>query len=336
MNRETPSTSIFISGATGVIGRKLVPRLVALGHRVTAVGRSAERRARLEAQGARAVDVDLFDASALARALAAAQAEVVVNLATHIPTPPLRMMLPWAWRENDHVRREGSAALAAAAAAAGVRRLVQESFAPIYESRGDEWIDESAPVRPAPNNRTTLDAERSALRFGERRGEGVVLRFAGFYGPDAQLAALLGSVRRGWAPLPGPGEAYWSSLAHEDAATAVVAAATAPGLPGGIYNVGDDEPLARRDLAATLAAVLGVAQPRPLPSWLPRLGGAALRLLARSQRISNAKLRRATGWSPRWPSAREGLPAAIRELRRDAEGERRAAPAPDPIAPADR
>ena len=111
---------IFVTGATGVIGRRVVPRLVAAGHAVAAVGRSPEKRAALERQGAAAVDVDLRDAAALRRALDGHA--VVLNLATHMPPSTNRMLLPGAWRENDRVRREGSAALVDAALAAGVSR----------------------------------------------------------------------------------------------------------------------------------------------------------------------------------------------------------------------
>jgi len=130
--------SILIAGGTGVIGRRVVPQLVASGHRVTAVARSAAGRAALEGLGAIAVDVDLFDRSAVARV--AREQDVVVNMATHVP-PSRQALLPWAWRENSRVRRLGSANLAAAVLAGGASRLIQESFAPIYEGAGDQWID---------------------------------------------------------------------------------------------------------------------------------------------------------------------------------------------------
>ena len=309
--------SVFVTGATGVVGRRAIPILVSRGHRVTAVGRDPAKRTRLEAMGARAVAVDLFDAAAALRAIEGAEAEIVVNLATHVPSPAWKMLLPGAWRENDRIRRDGSAILAEAARAAGARGFVQESFAPIYEDAGRDWIDESAPVRPAPYNRTVLDAERAAARFTTAGGRGVALRFAGLYGPDPFLASMLASARRGWAPLPGPPEAYWSSLAQEDAAAAVAAVVgtlAARALPAGVYNVCDDEPLTRDEHAAVLARALGVGPPRPLPRWLIRLGGTSMELLSRSQRISNARLKSTTGWAPYWPGARTGLPEAIREL----------------------
>jgi nucleoside-diphosphate-sugar epimerase len=302
--------SVFVTGATGVIGRRVVPQLVALGHRVTAIGRGAEKRAWLETAGARAVALDLVDAGALQQALAGQ--DVVINLATHMPSSTFKMMLPWSWKENDRVRREGSAALADAALAAGVSRFIQESFAPVYEGGGERWIDETWPMRPAPYNRTVLDAERSAERFTAGGGTGLVLRFAAFYGPDPFLREMIGVVRRGWAPLPGPRGAYWSSVGHDDAAAAVVAAL---GIPAGIYNVCDDDPVTREEFADVMAAAARLqAKPRPMPRWMTALGGKTIELLSRSQRMSNRKLKGATGWAPSWSSVREGMPAAVNAL----------------------
>lgn len=301
---------VFVTGATGVIGRRVVPLLTDAGHSVTAVGRTPDKRAALERAGAAAVGVDLFDRDGLFHAVAGHDA--VVNLATHIPRSTARMLLPGAWRENDRVRREGADLLVTAALAAGARRVVQESFAPIYADGGDRWLDEQAPVRPARYNRSVLDAEGSAARFTAAGGVGVVLRFGWFYGPDAfHVRDMLRMVRAGWAPLPGAAGAYWSSVAHDDAASAVVAAL---GAPAGVYNVVDDEPLARRDFAQAVADAFGLRPPRPLPDWVTPMmrsvGGSVGELLARSQRISNRAFRDAAGWAPRFPSAREGFRAA--------------------------
>jgi nucleoside-diphosphate-sugar epimerase len=122
---------------------------------------------------------------------------------------------------------------------------------------------------------------------------------------------MIGVVRRGWSPLPGHPAAYWSSVSHEDAASAVVAALEAP---AGVYNVCDDEPLTRREWADVLADAVGAPRVRLMPRWIAALGGATLELLSRSQRMTNAKLEDATVWTPRWRSAREGLRAAVRAL----------------------
>lgn len=302
---------VFVTGATGVVGRRAVPLLVQAGHEVTAVARTPEKAAAVERAGARPVTVDLFDADGVRRAVAGHDA--VVNLATHIPRTVTRMLLPGAWRENDRIRREASAILVDAAMAGGVSRFVQESFAPMYPDRGDEWIDEAVPPRPVRYNRSTLDAERSASRFTEAGGTGVILRFAAFYGPDAShVPDLIRFTRRGMAPLPGPAHAYFSSLALHDAATATVAAL---GVPAGIYNVADDDPVRRREFADVVAAGLGVPPPRMQPAWMTRLMGSAGELFSRSVRVSNRKLREASGWAPRYPSIREGWPALLAEMR---------------------
>ena len=300
---------IFVTGATGVVGVHALPLLISQGHEVIAIGRSAEKRARLQAIGARAVELDPFDVEAARLALDGVT--TVINLATHMPSSSFQMMLPWKWRENDLIRREGSAALVQASLSAGVQRFIQESFAPIYEDGGDKWIDESWPLRPAPYNRTALDAEHSAVHFTTQGRIGIIARFAGFYGPDAMLREMIGVVKKGYSPLPGAFTSYWSSVAHEDAATAIVALTSAP---AGAYNISDDEPLSRREFAGAIAKAVGAKEPKPMPGFLAALGGNTMELLSRSQRMSNARLKAATGWSPRWRSAREGIPATIAQL----------------------
>jgi 2-alkyl-3-oxoalkanoate reductase len=310
---------VFLTGATGVIGRRLIPLLRADGHEITAVTRSAAGQATVERQGAAAIALDLFDREAAGRAVAGHDA--VINLATHIPPSSLRMMLPGAWRENDRIRREGSATLVDAAIHANVPRFIQESFAPVYPDSGDRWIDESTPLAPTKYNRTVSDAEASAERFTRSGRIGVILRFGGFYGPDAmQTADMISMVRKGWAPLPGPAGAYASSVSHDDAASAVAAAIN---LPAGAYNVVDDEPVTHRVFFDSLATVLNVKPPKLPPGWLTPLFGSIGELLARSLRISNRKLRSASLWTPAFPSVREGWRAVVGQMQ-DASGQSQA------------
>jgi nucleoside-diphosphate-sugar epimerase len=302
---------VFVTGATGVVGRRAVPLLAQAGHEVTAVARTPEKAAAVERAGARPVTVDLFDADGVRRAVAGHDA--VVNLATHIPRSFARMLMPGAWRENDRIRREASAILVDAALAAGATRFVQESFAPMYPDCGDEWIDEAVPPRPVRYNRSTLDAELSASRFTHAGGVGVILRFAGFYGPDAaHIPDFIRVTRTGMAALPGPPDAYFSSVSHDDAATAAVAAL---GLAAGVYNVADNDPLRRREFADVVADGLGVPHPRMQPGWMAKLMGSLGDLMSRSVRMSNRKLREASGWTPKYPSIREGWPALLAEMR---------------------
>jgi nucleoside-diphosphate-sugar epimerase len=293
---------IFLTGATGVIGRRVVPLFAAGGHEVTAVVRAPDKGPALVRAGARqTVLLDLFDEKAVRRALAGH--DVVVNLATHVPHSATRMFLPGAWRENDRLRHQASRILAHAALELGVRRFVQESFALAYGDHGANWIDESAPLMPERYNKTVLDAERSAQLVSGRGWTGVALRFAAFYGPDSPLLRnMIDWVRRGVAPVLGRPDAYISMVSHHDAATATV---TALDLPAGAYNVVDDEPLTRREFADALAEAVGARHPRLPPEWVTVFAGSVGRTMARSLRVANTKLR-ASGWEPKYPSVRQG------------------------------
>jgi len=301
---------ILVTGASGVIGRRVVPHLLEAGHEVSAAVHSKRGGLALEKIGAHSAQVNLFDRRSLQATIDGH--DTVINLATHIPSSMLRSLMPGAWRENDRIRKEGSANLVDAALATGVVRFVQESFAPIYTDCGDSWVDEDTPTDPVSYNRTVLDAEASARRFASGGGAGVIMRFAGFYGPDAfQTRAMLQAVRKGWAPMPGSPDAFMSSISHDDAARAVIAALC---VPSGTYNVGDDEPLQRRDVAMVFAAALDVGTPRPLPRWLTAISGTVGELMSRSLRMSNRLLSSQSGWKPRYSSIREGLAAALAEM----------------------
>jgi nucleoside-diphosphate-sugar epimerase len=301
---------ILITGATGVIGRRVVPALRARGHEITAVGRGAARLTTLAQPGVATLALDLFDPPAVRHALRGHDA--VINLATHVP-PNSRAFLPGAWRQMDRVRREGSAIIADAATAVGARRYVQESFAPIYPDGGANWVTEATPPRPASYNRSVLDAEASAMRFAAGGGAAVILRFAFFYGPnDAFSDQLIAMARAGWLPLLGRPDAYFPMVTHDDAAAAVVAAVEAP---AGTYNVVDDQPFTHRAIADALGRILVTRPPRLLPAWVARLGGSLGETLARSLRVSNAKLKGATGWTPSVPNVEDGLRRVAAALR---------------------
>jgi len=300
---------IFLTGATGVIGSRALPLLLQAGHTVTAASRSEHNRNALRSAGAAPVDVDLFDVNSVRRAIAGH--DVVINLATHVPSSAVKIMIRWAWRTNDRIRREASAAIATAAIAEGVGRMIQESFALLYPDHGDAWIDESMPVAPSSYNKSVLDAEHSAQRFTASGGAGVVLRFGGLYGPDALLAEMLDVMRKGIAPVPGDPSAFLSSLAQHDAATAVVASL---GVPAGTYNIVEDEPMRRGDWTRTLASAAGIPVPKPIPAWMTALGGSMLRLMARSERVSNRKFRDVSGWAPKYPKASDAWGDVLRAL----------------------
>jgi nucleoside-diphosphate-sugar epimerase len=275
---------IVITGSTGVIGRRAVREVVAAGQRVTGVTRSASGRERLASLGASAVEADVFDEASLRRAFAGADA--VVNLLTHVPRAD-RMADPSAWAENDRVRTEASAAIARAARAAGVRRLVQESIAFVYADGGDAWLEEDAAVAGGGVTTTALTAERNARDLFD--GDTVVLRFGLFMGPDSgSTKAALEAARGGASIAPGPPGAYRPTVWLDDAGAAIAAALRAP---AGTYNVADSDPSTNGEMDAALAAAVGVEVLRPRP---PQDGP-----LGRSQRVSNRRLREATGWAPR-------------------------------------
>lgn len=303
---------VFVTGATGALGGHVIPAVVGAGHTVSALARTPDKAAALAEQGARPVRVSIFDRPALTEAFAGHEA--VLNLASAIP-PMRHFMLARAWRDNDRVRTEGSTAVVDAALAAGVGRVVQESVSMIYPDRGSTWIDESVPADSYPRARANLAAEANAQRFSDAEGTGTVLRFGWFYGPGARHSEqLLAQARHHVAPVLGPPDGYVSSIHVGDAATAVLAALDAP---AGTLNVVDDQPLTKREYAAALAAAAGRA------GWLRAPGRAALLLgdrltsLTRSLRVSNARLRAATGWAPCYPSAREGLTATAKALSSD-------------------
>jgi nucleoside-diphosphate-sugar epimerase len=286
-------SKIIITGATGVVGWRAVDQLVRHGHRVTGVVRSDRGRELLERLGAGAVVADVFDPAALRPAFAGAGA--VVNLLTHIP-PADRMLEPGAWDTNDRLRREASAAIAQAASEAGVRRLVQESLGLVYADGGDFWLDEAAPVLATSSATSALVAERNAAELFA--GEAVILRFGIFMGPDSALTlGQLEQARQGSATRIGAAHGRVPTVWLDDAATAVAAALR---VPPGTYNVVDDDPPTRAEVERALARAAGRATLRVEPAP----DAPELEPLGRSLRLSNRRLRAASGWAP---AVRAGL-----------------------------
>ncbi len=294
---------LFLTGATGVLGRSAVPALLAAGHEVRAVARDDTKAKRLAALGVDPVRVDLFDGPAVTEAVAGV--EVVVHLATNVP-PLSKMALPPAWRMHNRLRTEATRNLLEAARTHEVPRFIKESITFTYPDRGDEWIDESVPPDDTIKAlRPTLDGERLVARFGSEHGRGVVLRFGLFYGPENRStdeALRMAHARIG--PIPGAPRGFISSIHVDDAAAAVVGALDAP---SGVYNVVDDEPLTRRDYTDAFAEAFDLPKLRITPTVAVRVvGGSGAKALTASQRVSNQRMRATTGWGPAYPSAREG------------------------------
>jgi nucleoside-diphosphate-sugar epimerase len=284
---------IFVAGATGVAGWRATRELAKAGHEVTGLARTDEKAAQLERLGAKPVSFDVFDAADVKAHVAGH--DVVVNLLTHIPKMA-KAALPGVWNENNRLREEVSAHLAAASDG----RIIQESITFPYGDHGDEWVDENAEQRDARYLAGVSAAEANALA----QEGGVVLRFAQFYSPDSHHTIdQVRFAKRGVVSMPGKADGYWSLIHADDVATAVVAALDAP---KGVYNVAEDEPVTRRESAAILAELLGKKKLRHLLSPVPMLNS--------SQRISNKKFKQATGWAPSVPSQREGWPLILKEM----------------------
>jgi len=300
---------VFVTGGTGAIGGHVIPVLVGEGHTVTALARTPEKAAVLARQGAKPVTVSIFDRPALAAAFAGQDA--TASLASALPSM-MQFVRVRAWRDNDRVRTQGSAAVTGAARDAGVTRVVQESVCMIYRGRGADWIDEDMPVDSFPAARANIAAEANANRFTATGGTGIVLRFGWFCGPGAAHSEqMLAQARHHIGLVLGPPGSYVSSIHLADAAAAVAAALHAP---AGTFNVVDDEPLTKRAYAAALAHAAGTAMWLRGPGRAAVLFGDRLTSLTRSLRVSNARFRTAAGWAPRYPSAREAWIATATAL----------------------
>lgn len=282
---------IYLTGATGVIGRRALPALLAAGHDVTAVARSEDKIEAVAAAGATPSPVDLFDADAVAGAVAGH--DVVIHLATNIPTGA-DAAIKRGWRTNDRLRTEAAANLRFAAAATGSERFVQESITFPYLPNDDDWIDEHHPCEYFWGNTSTRDAEQGCAGFSEAGGIGVTLRFAQFFAADsAHVQTHVSSARKGLWTVTGADDTPTSWIHADDAGRAVVAALDAP---AGIYNVAEPDPLPRRDHRRALASAVGRDRLRAIPSAVQRALGPGLETVSRSHRISSTALTDATGW----------------------------------------
>ncbi len=298
---------VFVTGGTRVLGQPVVRLLIEKGHQVRGLARSPEAEATLRALGAEPVRANLFEPASLREAVGSADA--VLHLATRIP-PTNKMRQRGAWEENDRIRTEGTRNLVDAALAGRAQVFVYPSVVLVYPDCGDRWID-AASAEPAPLalTRSTLDAEAEVARFVNAGRRGVTLRMGSFYGPQApHTQETIRYARKGIAAIVGRGDAFQSSIWVDDAASAVVTAMERA--QSGVYDVVDDEPLWRAELAAAMAQAVGRKGLMRLPELLVRfmLGSQAVEVNSRSQRVSNRRFKGATDWEPTIPSAREGWP----------------------------
>jgi nucleoside-diphosphate-sugar epimerase len=300
---------VLVAGATGAIGRPLVPALVAAGHEVIATTRSPARLAGLRAAGAEPVILDGLDALAVGEAVAKAEPEVIIHEMTAIPAAISMRRFDTSFAPTNALRTRGTDYLLAAASAAGVRRFIAQSYAGYYARTGGPVKSEADPLDPEPpaGQRETVAAGRHVEEavLGAPL-EGIVLRYGSLYGPGASQATVA-LIRKRQFPVVGAGTGVWSVLHVADAATAT-AAAVSRAEPG-IYNVVDDDPAAVAEWLPEVAAILGAPAPRRIPGWLGRLvaGETGLSAMTRLRGASNAKARRELGWQPAWSSWRDGF-----------------------------
>jgi nucleoside-diphosphate-sugar epimerase len=304
--------NIFVTGATGALGTPTVARLRREGHRVRALTASDSSAEKVRAAGAEPVPGSLFDPVFLKSAVRGSDA--ILHLATRI-APVNKARRRDSWLENDRIRREGTGNLVDAALAAGVATVVYPSFAPVYADGGSRWLSFGDPIAPTDILRSTVDAEAAVDRFTAAGGRGVVLRMAGVYGPHSTATReVFAMARKGISGFVGPAAAYQPLVWDEDVAAALLAAVESADLVGG-FDVADDEPLTRAELARAVAAAVGRRAVRRPPTWLLRVGlGERMSFLLRSQRVSNRRFKERTGWSPRVPDAATGM-RRLREVQ---------------------
>ena len=307
---------VFVAGATGVLGSRLVPELARRGHDVTAMTRSPGKAERLRSERVEVAVADALDPGAVAAAVGPAEPEVVVHQLTALSElGGATRNIDRAFAMTNRLRTEGTDNLLAAARSAGADRFLAQSFAGWpYAREGGPVKDEDDPLDldPPAHLRQTLGAIRhlEAATLGADGIEGTVLRYGGFYGPGTTIArdgAHVEAVRRRRFPIVGDGGGVWSLVHVDDAAAATMAAIERRA--DGVYNVVDDEPAPVSEWLPALADAVGAKPPRRVPRWLGRLaaGDATVAMVTEARGASNEKARRELGWELRYPSWREGF-----------------------------
>ena len=311
---------VFVAGATGALGKQLVPMLVERGHDVTGMTRMSSKEELIRSMGARPAVADALDPEAVAQAVAQAEPEAVVHELTDL-TGTFARNIDKSFATTNRLRTEGLDHLLAAAKAAGARRFIAQSFAGWpSEPTGGPVKAEDAPLQQHPPKTVTrsLAAIRHVEDITRDDGiEGFALRYGGFYGPGTSIALdppgeLLEMVRKRRLPVIGDGGGIWSMVHIGDAAGAT-AAAVERGEPG-VYNVVDDEPSPVGTFLDELAKAIGAKPPRHLPRWVGRLaaGEVGVMMMTEIRGASNTKAKRELGWELRYPSWRQGIREGLR------------------------
>jgi nucleoside-diphosphate-sugar epimerase len=304
------SMRVFVAGASGALGSRLVPQLIDAGHEVVGTHRSPANAELVRRLGAKPVELDLLDASAVRAAVLEHEPEAIVHQATALANAKFGRNFDQEFAETNELRTTGTDALLAAAREAGVRRFVAQSFAPFrYVRKGGPVKTEDDPLDPtAPANAPQSWAAMAHLDRAVIEAGGIALRYGLFYG--AANDGLIEPVRKRQFPIVGDGGGICSWIHLDDAASATVLALEHEG--PAIYNVVDDEPAPEREWLPVLARALGAKPPRHFPIWLARLfaGDAAVVMTTEARGASNAKAKRELGWTLSHPSWRTGFSAA--------------------------
>jgi len=301
---------VFIAGATGAIGTRLVAQLIERGHEVIGSSRSPERAERVRALGAEPIVLDLLDPDAVRRAVLEVEPEAIVHQATALADVRFSKNLDESFAQTNRLRREGTDALLATAREAGVHRFVAQSFASMRYARvGGPVKSEDDPLDVTPvAGMAETTAAMSYLDQAVTEAGGIALRYGNFYG--ATNDGLIEPVRKRQFPIVGDGGGVSSFIHLDDAAGATVIALEHDG--PATYNIVDDEPAPVRDWLPVLAEALGAKPPRHFPVWLARMfaGEPGVMLGTEARGASNAKAKRELGWTPRYPSWRQGFAEA--------------------------
>jgi len=303
---------VFVTGASGAIGTRLVPQLIDAGHEVIGTHHSPAGGERLRAAGATPIAVDLLDPRAVRKAVLESEPDAIVHEATALGEADFGRNFDRAFALTNRLRTEGTDALLAAAAEAGVRRFVAQSYASLRNVREGGMVKtEDDPLDPhPPKDAVESQAAMRHLEEAVTDAGGIVLRYGAFYGADND--GLVEPVRKRQFPIVGEGGGVTSFIHLEDAAEATVLALEHEG--PALYNVVDDDPAPVREWLPVMAESLGAGPPRHFPRWLARLfaGEAVIVMGTESRGASNAKAKRELGWAPRHPSWRQGFAATYR------------------------
>jgi len=309
---------VFVAGASGAIGARLVSQLIDVGHEVVGTHRSPGNAERIRALGAEPVALDLLDARAVREAVLRARPDAIAHEATALANARFVRNFDRTFEETNRIRIEGTDALLAAAREAGVGRFVAQSFASFRNVReGGPVQTEDDPLADSPVPHMTESA--AAMRHVDEAvpaAGGIVLRYGVFYG--ASNDGLVEPVRKRQFPIVGNGDGYFSWIHLDDAAEATVLALEHEGPR--LYNIVDDEPAPVREWLPVLAEALGAKPPRHFPVWLARLfaGEVAVMMGTEATGVSNAKAKRELGWTPRHSTWRQGFFEAYAKPARSA------------------